>query len=142
MSILDVLLTTDAAEAFTPQETTFKSRKLQRILKADKPVEITLRELPYKRFSDLIAKQFDKKGDFDYKSAMRAKALLAAEGVVDPNLNSEELREHFGAVTPADLAEKLFGAALNEIADILSDLSGFTQSEEEAEEEFETIKNS
>ena len=142
MRILDVLLTTDAAEAFAPQEATFKSKKLQRILKKDKPVEISLREIPYKKFSDLISKQFNKKGDFDFNLAMRAKALLAAEGVVDPNLKDEGLRGHFGCATPADLAEKIFGAELNEIADILSDLSGFTQSGEEAEEEFETIKNS
>lgn len=141
MSLLDSLLTVNAEEAFAPQETKFKSRRLQRILKKDEPVEITLRELPYRKFSDLLSKQFDKKGNFDFSASMRAKAILAAEGVAEPNLKSEELRDRFGCATPAELAEKLFGAELNEIADKLSELSGFAQSEEEAEEEFEEIKN-
>ena len=114
----------------------------QRILKKDKPVEITLREIPYKRFSDLISKQFNKKGDFDFNLAMRAKALLAAEGVIDPNLKSEELREHFGAVTPADLAEKLFSNEITAISDKILDLSGFITDEDEAGAIDEEIKNS
>lgn len=142
MSLLDSLLGADSVSAFEPQTKKFKSKRLQRILGAEKAVEITLTEIPYRRFNDLLSKQFNKKdGSFDFSSAMRAKALLAVEGVSEPNLRSEELRNHFGCATPADLAEKLFGAELNEISDEISVLCGFSQSEEEAEEEFEEIKN-
>ena len=142
MSLLDTLLGVDSEAAFEPQTAKFKSRKLQKITGAKKPVEITLKEIPYKKFNDLLSRQFDKKnGNFDFSAAMRAKALLAAEGIAEPNLKSEELRNHFGCATPADLAEKLFGAELNDISDKISELCGFSQSEEEAEEEFEEIKN-
>ena len=40
------------------------------------------------------------------------------------------------------MADKLFGAELNEIADEISVLCGFSQSEEDAEEELDEIKNS
>ena len=142
MSLFDTLLNVDSEAAFEPQTKKFKSKRLQKILGEKKAVEITLKEIPYKRFNDLLAKQFDKKnGNFDFSAAMRAKALLAVEGIAEPNLKSEELRNHFGCATPADLAEKLFGAELNEISDKISELCGFSQSEEEAEEELEEIKN-
>lgn len=142
MSLLDTLLSIDSAAAFEPQTAKFKSKKLQKIIGAKEPIEITLKEIPYRRFNDLLAKQFDKKkGNFDFSAAMRAKALLAVEGIAEPNLRSEELTSHFGCATPADLAEKLFGAELNEISDKISELCGYTQNEEEAEEEFEEIKN-
>lgn len=142
MSLLDSLLNTDSTAAFEPQTKKFRSKRLQKILGESNPVEITLKEIPYRRFNDFLSRQFDKKGNFDFVNSMRAKALLAVEGVAEPNLKSEELKNHFQCGSAADLAEKLFGAELNEIADEISVLCGFSQSEEEAEKELDEIKNS
>ena len=95
MSLLDSLLNTDSTAAFEPQTKKFKSKRLQKILGESNPVEITLKEIPYRRFNDFLSRQFDKKGNFDFVNSMRAKALLAVEGVAEPNLKSEELKNHF-----------------------------------------------
>lgn len=141
MGLLDNLLKVDNAAAFEPETKKLKSKRLKKILSSEEDVEITIKELPYKRLSDLMAKQFDKKGNFDFSASIRTKAIIAAEGIVEPNLKSEELREHFGCATPAELAEKLFGMELSGICDEISTLSGLILNEEEAQEENEEIKN-
>lgn len=142
MSILDKLMTADVAAFDQPQEARFKSKRLARALGEKGSVEITLRELPVRRCKQMIGEQFDKKGNFDLERNQRAQARLVADGVVDPNLRDEGLRQHFGCETPADLAEKLFGFEVTKISDKILELSGFeTGDEDEVEEDYEELKN-
>lgn len=138
MSLLDKLLQTDVKKFEEPEKATIKSKRLAKALGEEKPVEITVQELPSKRVTEIMAKQFDKKGNFDLERNFRAKAITVAEGVVDPCLKDKALQEHFGCHTPADLAEKLFGQELTKISDLILTLSGVVDDEEETE----TIKNS
>jgi hypothetical protein len=52
--------------------------------------------------------------------------MLVAEGVVDPDLNNEELQKHFGADSAAKLAEVLFRFEANYIADAIIKLSNMS----------------
>lgn len=123
------------------QKGVFKSKMLQRFLKAEEPVEVVYSELPSKRIKTILGKQFDNKGNFNWDNAQRAKALLVAESLKDPYLRDERLLEKFDSATPADLAEKLFGMEIVELADKICEISGVAMSEEAAQEEFEEIKN-
>ena len=138
MSLLDKLLSTPANK-FTEMKTdTFHSKRLEKIIGEG---NITIREIPYKRLNDLISKQFDKKGNFDFNLSARAKAIMTAEGVTDPSLKDEKLLSYFGAASPADLAEILFGNEITAISDGILTLSGYITDEETAEETDEEIKN-
>lgn len=63
--------------------------------------------------TDNDAKQFD------------AKLMMLVEGVVEPNLKDKELQTYFGARTPKELAEILFGADANTIFIRIGQLSGY-----------------
>ena len=63
--------------------------------------------------TDNDAKQFD------------AKLMMLVEGVVEPNLKDKELQSYFGARTPKELAEILFGADANHIFIRIGQLSGY-----------------
>lgn len=138
MSLLDKLLQTDLQKFEEPETAKIKSKRLAKAIGSEEPVEITVKELSSKRVTEIMAKQFDKKGNFDLERNHRAKAIAVAEGVVDPNLKDKSLQEHFKCPTAADLAEKLFGQEITKISDLILTLSGVTDDEDEAEE----IKNS
>lgn len=140
MSILDSLLSVKET-TLEMQQGVFKSKMLQRFLKAEEPIEVIYSELPSKRIKTLLGKQFDNKGNFSWDNAQRTKALLVAESLKDPYLRDERLLEKFDSATPADLAEKLFGMEIIELSDRICALSGITLGEEEAQKEFEEIKN-
>ena len=138
MSLLDKLLQADVKNLTERETAKIKSKRLARAFGEDKPVEITVQELSSRRVTEIMAKQFDKKGNFDLERNFRAKAITAVEGVVDPCLKDKALQEHFNCHSPADLAELLFGQELTKISDLILTLSGVTDDEEENE----TIKNS
>lgn len=138
MSLLDKLLLTDVQKFEEPETAKIKSKRLAKALGSKEAVEITVKELPSKRVTEIMAKQFDKKGNFDLERNYRAKAIVVAEGTVYPNLKDKNLQEHFKCPTPADLAEKLFGQEITRISDVILTLSGVVDDEEE----MENIKNS
>lgn len=141
MSLLDTLLKTKAEKANEAETSVYYSKRLQKLTDAPEPVAITIKELSYNKVNELVARQFDKKGNYDFMRSARSKALLAVEGIVDPDLKDKKLIEHFGCETPADLAQKLFNMELTEISDEICRLSGLETDTEEAEEEHEEIKN-
>lgn len=62
--------------------------------------------------------------------------LVVLAGVVDPSLKNESLLKHFGCVTPDGLLNKLLlPGEITEVANTISELSGFGDADEE-------IKNS
>ena len=88
---------------------------------------------------DITTRVVDKKGNANFAKAYDVNALLVVEGVVEPDLKSKDLQKHFKAATPKELAKILFpGGELTDVANKITELSGFTQSESEIEEE---VKN-
>ena len=58
--------------------------------------------------------------------------------MVEPDLKSKELQEHFNCSTSKDLAIKLFGNELTMLSDEVAKLSGMEESVEEIDDE---VKN-
>lgn len=137
MNLVEKLLKADAGKADDCREKKLYSKRLAHILGQDEPAEITIRELSARRLNDFIAKQFDRKGNFEMEKSFDAKALTVGEGVTDPDLSDRQLQEHFGCANKKDLAIKLFGNEITSISDAIVDLSGY-KSEMEMEKE---IKN-
>ncbi|BBF45077.1 hypothetical protein lbkm_3836 [Lachnospiraceae bacterium KM106-2] len=126
MNLVEELIKADAKKATELQTGTFQSKNLARILGKKKPVEITIREIPTRRLNDIMAMQFDRKGNFDITKAFDSKALCVSEGVIDPQLSEVGLMEHFGCKTPKDLAIRLFKSELSNISDEIAVLSGIS----------------
>ncbi len=137
MNLVDELLKCDSKKADERQTKVLKSKRLATILGVDKPVDITIKEIPPKRLNEILSLQIDKKGGIITSKMYDANLLVAVEGIVDPELRNADLLEHFGCATPKDLAEKLFGSEINKIsAEVIA--MGNLNDEEENEEE---IKN-
>lgn len=138
MTLVEELLQADTKKADELATEKYSSRQLAKIV-GKKTVEITLQEVAPQRMNDIIAMQFDRKGNYDAQGAFDAKALCCVEGVVDPPLKEKELIHHFVGKggTPKDLAIKLFRGEMATIADKITDLSGYGKDEEVEEE----IKN-
>lgn len=137
MNLVEKLLRTDAKKVDELSEAVIASKKLGKAL-GEESVDVKIRELPAKRMNDLMAMQFDNKGNFSLKKNFDVKALVVAEAMVEPDLKSKELQEHFSCSTSKDLAIKLFGNELTMLSDEVAKLSGMEESVEEIDEE---VKN-
>lgn len=124
MNLVESLIKADSKKADELETGTFMSKKLARIVGSEEPVEVTIKEIPARRLQELIAKQFDKNGNFNISKAFGVKALVAGEAVTNPSLKNEELQAHFGCSTSKDLAIKLFGLELNALSDKVCELAG------------------
>lgn len=138
MNLVEALLKADESKLNKLETGIFKSKKLAKVLGKKGTVDVEIQEIPAKRMNDIVSFQFTKKGEFDISKSFDAKALCAIEGVVNPNLKDESLRNHFGCATPKDLAIKLFGSELNALSDEITKLSGYG---EDNEDEVDEIKN-
>lgn len=136
MNIVDSLLKADAKKASELSEGVFKSKRLAKIIGAEKPVEVKIKELPTRRINDFAAYQTKPNGQTDITKTYDANLMACVEGCIEPDLRNGELQEHFGVKTAKDLAEKLFRAEAVDIAGEIAKLSGFNA--ENAEEE---VKN-
>ena len=135
MNLVEQLLKADAKAATELATSTYKSKKLAKILGQIEPVEITLKEVPSKRLNDVLSLQFDKKGNFDFSKSFDSQVMAVVESWVDAK--NEELRAHFGCATAKDLVIKLFGNEVKPISDAVMELSGYGDDEDTEEE----IKN-
>ena len=136
MNLVEGLLKADKAKAEEYEKGTFKSKRLAKILGKDEPVEITIREVDLKTMKNVREYMTKKDGSVDPKKVMDSNYMLIAKGIVDPDLNNEELQKHFGASDAIELAEKLFRLEGALIADEIANLSNM--SIEDAED---VIKN-
>lgn len=137
MNLVEKLLRTDAKKVEELSEAVIASKKLGKAL-GEESVDVKIRELPAKRMNDLMAMQFDNKGNFSLKKNFEVKALMVAEAMLEPDLKNKDLQEHFGCSTSKDLAIKLFGQELTKISDEVAKLSGMEESVEKIDEE---VKN-
>ena len=135
MNLVEKLMKADVKKAEELEVKVIKSKRLGKILGSDESVEITIQEIPSKRLNEILSFQFDKKGQFDMSKSFDAKALSCVEGIIEPNVRDEALREHFNCATPKDLVVKLFGNEITKISDGIVGISGL---DDQAEEE---IKN-
>lgn len=137
MNLVDKLLQADAGKATELETKVIKSKRMSKILGVKDATEITIREIPAKRLHELMSMQFDKNGKVDPEKSFAAQTLVAAEALVEPSMKDKSLQEHFSCKTPKDLAMKLFGLEVKQIADEVVILSGYGDVEDTDEE----IKN-
>ena len=102
----------------------FVTRK--KVLEKKEPVEIKIREVDLEIIKNIREFATRRDGSFDAGKSFDSNFMLVAEGVVDPDLNNEELQKHFGADSAANLAEILFRFEANYIADAIIKLSNMS----------------
>ena len=138
MNLVEQLLRADTKKAEERETKVFLSKKLQKILGAEEPVPVTIRELSPRRINDIVDYQMNNDGGVDMKKVYDASLMMCVEGCMEPDLTSKELQEHFGCKSANDLAEKLFKAEAGDIAKEISILSGAEDDEKKQEDE---VKN-
>ena len=126
MNLVEGLLQADQAKAKEYATGTFKSKRLAKVLEKKDPVEITIREVDLEIIKNIREFATRRDGSFDAGKSFDSNFMLVAEGVVDPDLNNEELQKHFGADSAANLAEILFRFEANYIADAIIKLSNMS----------------
>lgn len=130
MSIVDKLLKLDAGKLEEKPEKVIEIPRLTELL--GEPFLVRCTNLTGERYAELTAVAVSKSGKFDYMKAHKANTLIAAEGIVEPDMKNEEIQKHFGCSTPKDLVEKLFnGGEISKIADVITDLSGYGKESDE-----------
>ena len=133
MNLAEKLLRIDKAKPTERETKEIVSKRLSKMMGEE--TKITIRELSGKRMSRLSGMLTDKKGNRDMTKFYDLNLMYCVEGIVEPSMKDEKLLEHFGAATPKDLADLLFGMESSRIAEEIVGLSGVN---EEAEDE---IKN-
>ena len=78
---------------------------------------------PGERLMELQTLPLDKAGNYNFQQGYAANLMTVAEGVINPDLKSKELQEHFGAINASDLAKILFKTEVPEIATEIANLS-------------------
>jgi len=136
MNLVDKLMKLDTAELEKMPISKIKAKRLTEIMGED--AMITVRAIKGERYTELTTNTVDSKGKVRMDKIYDANALVAAEGIVDPDVRSAELQKHFGCASPKELVKVLFpGGELAKIAGEITDLSGYGD-DDEAEEE---VKN-
>lgn len=125
MNLVERLLTIDKGELSKVPVEKMRARKLSELMGED--VEITVTAICGERYTELSSGMVSEDGTVDFGKLYETNALIAAEGIVEPNLKNEQLQKHFGCATPKELVKVLFpGGELSKIADKITDLSGFS----------------
>lgn len=135
MNLVEKLLKADAKTAEQKETKTVLSKRLQKILGANEPVPVVIRELNPRRINDIVDYQIKKDGSVDLTKTYDASLMMCVEGCVEPDLTDKELQDHFGCKSAKDLAEKLFRAEAGDIAKEISALSGADDDAEKQEDE-------
>lgn len=134
MNLVEQLLQADVKRTEEKETKTLKSKRLAKILGQEESLEIKISEIAPRRFSELCTTPYSKNGDLDTSKMFDAKALICAEGIIEPSMKDKKLQEHFGCRTPKDLVIKLFG---NEITSIHLEIDKLCDGSEEEKEELE-----
>ena len=127
MNTFERLLKADAAKASEMQTKVIKSKRLAFILGEEEPVDMTIRALPTRDIQYVQEFLSDKNGNVIPGRYLDANFIICAKGIVDPNINSQELISHFEAKDAKALVEKIFQAEAANIASEIMSLSGADQ---------------
>ncbi|MGL5206021.1 MAG: phage tail assembly chaperone [Acidaminococcaceae bacterium] len=138
MSLIDKLLQADVRKLTELPTKKYEVKRLSKELKSK--FELELQAIPAQRYSEIQRNgvEMSAKGGVKNIKLYDMQTLTLIDGIKEPSLKDKSLLAHFNAVTPKELAGKLFLAG--EIADIyneINELSGYEKDEETDEE----IKN-
>lgn len=136
MNLVEKLMQADIGKCKEIEKATVKSKRLAWITGDEKTVDVEIQEVDQRRMNEILAMQFDKKGDFDPSRVYDAQLLTLVEGITYPPLKDKMLQAHYKCDSPKELAETLFRGEAKMIADKIAELSGGEELEED-----EVIKN-
>lgn len=102
MNLVEKLLQLDKKDVLDNKTGTYKSGNMQQLV--GDPT-ITIQEIDAERLMELQTLPLDKAGNYNFQQGYAANLMTVAEGVINPDLKSKELQEHFGAINASDLAE-------------------------------------
>lgn len=123
MELLDQLLNCNTQEFKKLKTKELESKRLTKLLGSKKKVMIKVRQIPYKRYSELTTSVINEKGNLSRRDTSSLPIRLVIEGTVSPDLKSKELMDHFGVATSEDLAEIIFQEEIRKISDEIDKLS-------------------
>ena len=126
--------------------------EFEKLLKLDKGKlnEMPTKEIPSKRLAFLLGEDSatikiralssreieyvtefttDANGDVNQRRLIDGNALVCSKAIIEPDVKSDELIQHFGASDSKDLCEKLFEMEMATIATEVMELSGIGASE-------------
>lgn len=135
MNLVEKLMAVDKGEFEKIETKEIPSKQLSKLV--GESAKVTIQAVDGDLFGALSASGLDDEGEVDYGRAFSTNAKIAAAGIIDPDLKSEQLLKHLGVATPADAAKKIFKGEINKISTEISKLSGF-ESEEKTDKE---VKN-
>ena len=124
MNTFERLLKADVAKVNEMEKKVMPSRRLAFILGEKEPVDITIRALPTRDIQYVQEFLSDKDGNVIPGRYLDANFIICEKGIVEPDIHSRELIEHFGASDAKDLVEKLFQSEAANIATEVMALSG------------------
>lgn len=133
MDLITKLLKVDTEKAAERETKKIHSKRLSKLLGVD--TDITIRELSGRQINEINQLAYKKDGTRDAGKLYDLNLMYCVYGVAEPDLGDKALKEHFGASTPKELAEKLFGVESATIASAIVELSGLSDEDEE------TVKN-
>lgn len=128
MNLVEKLLAVDNGEIDKIETKEIASKQLSKLLGEETKVKI--QAIDGDLYAPLSANGLNDDGSVDYNTIFSTNAKIAAAGIVDPDLKSEELLKKLGVATPADAAKKIFKGEVNKISAAIAKLSGFENDEE------------
>lgn len=132
MSLTEKLLALDAVKYKEKKTKEIEIKRLSKLI--GEPFMVKIQEVDSERLQELQSMMFDKKGQYDLSRARHTNLLICCAGVLEPSLSDQKLQQHFGAATPAELANILFkGIDATTISDEIAFLSNFVDEDEEEE---------
>lgn len=120
MNLVEKLLQLDKKDVLDNKTGTYKSGICSSWLVTQRS---QFRKLMQERLMELQTLPLDKAGNYNFQQGYAANLMTVAEGVINPDLKSKELQEHFGAINASDLAKILFKTEVPEIATEIANLS-------------------
>lgn len=133
-NVLEKLLRMDAKKITERPTRTYEVKRLSNIMGT--PFIVTLQSIPAELYSDIQNESVEiKKGNVSGVNIQKLQFDTVIAGVKDPNLKDKQLLQHFDALTPVQLVNKLFiPGEISDMASIVSELCGFTSQKDVDEE--------
>ncbi|MDU6854565.1 MAG: phage tail assembly chaperone [Zhenhengia sp.] len=135
MSLIDKLLQMDNKTLTEMPKREVEVPRLTQVM--GEPFKVVCQAIDGERYADIQRASIDlnKKGGLRNINLFDMQVLTVIDGVVEPNLKDTKLLNHFGCVTPKELAKKLFLAGeIAELSNVVTELSGYDKTEEDEEE--------
>lgn len=133
-NVLEKLLRMDAKKITERPTRTYEVKRLSNIMGT--PFIVTLQSIPAELYSDIQNESVEiKKGNVSGVNIQKLQFDTVIAGMKDPNLKDKQLLQHFDALTPVQLVNKLFiPGEISDMASIVSELCGFTSQKDVDEE--------